>query len=250
MPNAGNRDGSQPLIAITGRRFLASSFNGPEMDWVMAGVRIDGFYTAYAEKFAAAGGTPVFITRECPVEQAVSRFDGIVIAGGIDLDPRIYGGTLTKHSTLLDPEHDQFEIALTRAALERGVPVLGTCRGHEVINVALGGTLCDHLHEDSGALHRRLVYPMDDRGHRVRIEDGSVLRDLYGESAEVNSFHHQAVDRLGEGARATAFAEDDVIEAIEVEGADAIGVQWHPEFGSEVEPVIEWLVERAREGAR
>lgn len=236
-----------PLIAITGRRYLASSFNGPELEMTMAGLRVDGFYSSYAEKLGALGAMPVFVTRESDPAGLTGCIDGLVLAGGLDVDPRLYGSKPTAHSTLLDPEQDEFEIALTREAVERGIPILGTCRGHELLNVAFGGTLREHLEGESGPHHRRIVYPMVDRGHRVEIVEGSAMHELYGSSAEVNSFHHQAIDRVGDGIRAIASAEDDdVIEAIELEGGDAIGVQWHPEFSPEIEPVLRWLVERAR----
>jgi putative glutamine amidotransferase len=233
------------LIGVTGRRYPATALAGPELHTVLASLQIDGFHASYMEKLAEAGAVPVYITRESDPAVLIARLDGLVLAGGIDVDPRLYGGTLTAHSTLLDPPQDAFEIALARRAVERGIPVLGTCRGHELLNVAFGGSLVHHLEGLSGPRHRRIMYPMTDPGHPIHVREGSTLHRLYGATAEVNSFHHQAVDRLGQGLQATAVAEDDVVEAIELEDADVIGVQWHPEFSPGVEPLFNWLVEQA-----
>lgn len=243
---ADERTDSAPLIGITGRRYPAGIVHGPEMQAAMSGLWLEAYYAAYSERLGALGAVPVHLTREADPAAVLARLDGLILAGGIDVDPRLYGSQPTENSTPLDPVQDEWEIALTRLAVDRGVPVLGTCRGHELLNVAFGGTLRDHIDGLSSPHHRRIIYPLSDRGHRVEMAVDSRLRDLYGPTADVNSFHHQAVDRLGEGVRACAYAEDQVIEAIEVEGADAIGVQWHPEFVTDREPILDWLVERAR----
>jgi putative glutamine amidotransferase len=235
-----------PMIGITGRRYPAGIVHGAEMQAAMSGLWIEAFYTSYSERLGALGAIPVYITRQADPAALLARLDGVILAGGIDVDPRLYGSQPTEHSTVLDPVQDEWEIALTRRAVERGTPVLGTCRGHELLNVAFGGTLREHLEGLSSPHHRRIIYPLQDRGHRVEMAVDSKLRELYGPTADVNSFHHQAVDRLGEGVRACAYAEDEVVEAIEIEGADAIGVQWHPEFVEDAEPILGWLVERAR----
>ena len=214
---------------------------------IFAGLRLDGFFSAYAEKLGLAGAVPIYLTREASPAALLQRLDGLIFAGGQDVDPRFYGGAATRFSTLLDPELDEFEIALARLAVQAGVPLLGTCRGHEILNVAFGGTLRQHLDGSSGCRHNRWIYPLTDPGHAIEISAGSTLHRLYGGKAEVNSFHHQAVDRLGVGLEAVAFAsEDGVIEAIELNGAEALGVQWHPEFAPVAEPALEWLAERAR----
>lgn len=211
----------------------------------MSGVSLDGFYTGYAERLRDAGATPIFVTRESSPERLVQCVDGLVLSGGLDVDPRLYGCEPTAHSTVLDPVQDEFEIALAKAAIEAGRPLLGTCRGHELLNVAFGGTLVPHLEGTSGPIHRRISYPLADRGHEIGMVADSTLHSLYGERVTVNSFHHQAVDQVGDGFRVTAVADDGVVEAIELEEGDAIGVQWHPEFSATLEPVLSWLVERA-----
>jgi putative glutamine amidotransferase len=236
----------QSLIGITGRRQPAVTIDSGDPPSLVSGLFVDGFYSSYATQLATAGAMPVCLVREARPAKLVDRLDALVLAGGLDVDPRLYDGRLTTDATLLDPEQDEFEIALVRCALEREVPILGTCRGHQLLNVALGGTL--HCHLDGSLLpyHNRTNFPLGDRGHRVRFQHDSALGGLYGPTAEVNSFHHQAVDRLGDGLTAVAFAEDGVIEAVELEGGAAIGVQWHPEFAPHVEPVLKWLVEVAR----
>ncbi|HEU4600218.1 MAG TPA: gamma-glutamyl-gamma-aminobutyrate hydrolase family protein [Solirubrobacterales bacterium] len=234
-----------PLIGVTGRRYLARAFNPPEMERVMDGVSLDGFYTGYSARLAEAGAAPVFITREAAPARLVEYLDGFVLGGGLDVDPRLYGERPTAHSTSLDPAQDEFEIALAKAAIEADRPVLGTCRGHELLNVAFGGTLVPHLEGTSGPFHRRISYPLADRGHEVGTATGSTVHSLYGERVTVNSFHHQAVDQVADGFRVTAVADDGVVEAIEHEQGHAIGVQWHPEFSAALEPVLGWLVERA-----
>lgn len=233
------------MIGITGRRYLARPFNPPEMERVMSGVSLDGFYTGYAQRLGEAGATPIFLTRESDPARLVECLDGFVLSGGLDVDPRLYGGEPTAHSTALDPAQDEFEIALVKAAIAAGRPVLGTCRGHELLNVAFGGTLVPHLDGARAPVHRRISYPLADRGHEIGTAPDSTLRSLYGERITVNSFHHQAVDRAGDGLRVTAVADDGIVEAIELEGGEAIGVQWHPEFSADLEPVLCWLVERA-----
>jgi putative glutamine amidotransferase len=219
--------------------------SSPDTQAVLSGLHVDGFFASYAEKLAVAGALPIFFTRESDPARLIERLDGLVLSGGLDVDPRLYGGEPGQHSTQLDPEQDRFEIALTRLAIERGIPILGTCRGHELLNVALGGTLHDHL-DQLEPRHRRVNYPMRDRGHAIRFAANSTLHGLYGSSADVNSFHHQAVDQLGDGLSAVAFSDDGVVEAIELKGAHAIGVQWHPEFAGGLEPVLQWLADRAR----
>ncbi|MBN9622219.1 MAG: gamma-glutamyl-gamma-aminobutyrate hydrolase family protein [Actinobacteria bacterium] len=236
--SADDHADTPPVIGITGRRYPAGIVHGAEMQAAMSGIWIEAFYTSYAERLGALGAIPLYVTRQADPAALLARLDGVVLAGGIDVDPRLYGSQPTEHSTVLDPAQDEWEIALTRLAVERGVPVLGTCRGHELLNVAFGGTLREHLEGLSSPHHRRIIYPLQDRGHRVETATDSKLRELYGPTAEVN--------RLGEGVRACAYAEDEVIEAIEIEGADAIGVQWHPEFVEDAEPILGWLVERAR----
>jgi putative glutamine amidotransferase len=184
--------------------------------------------------------------------QALELIDGLLLAGGADLDPASYGQTA--HAETLDavPERDVFEIALTRAAIERDVPVLGICRGMQLINVALGGTLIQHLPEHLGhSEHRRVSGSFDGSDHDVDVLDQTLAMRVIGATAHATkSHHHQGVDRLGEGLRVSATSPfDDLVEAVELpDRAFVLGVQWHPE-ADKMSPVVGALVEAARERA-
>ena len=229
------------LIGITGRRTrVVADF--PEN---LSHLSSDLFVVGYSEAVAGAGGTPVLLSREADADALVGRLDGVLVAGGQDVDPRLYGATPGPRTTLLDPVRDRFEVLLVRAAVARGVPVLGICRGAQLINVALGGTLVPDLATRAGESHSFLGYPPEHRSHAVTTVPGSLVAALYGPRVMVNSYHHQAVATPGGRLRVTARADDDVVEAVELPGADVLGVQWHPEMFREPDPVFDWLVRRA-----
>ena len=233
-----------PLIGVTGARARASRVAG--MPELLLGGIVDLHHTPYAEAVAAAGGTPVHLPREARTLDLLSHLDGVVVAGGEDVDPRRYGARPGLHTTHLDPGRDAFELELIAGALELDVPLLGICRGCQLMNVARGGTLSGHLPLDAGEAHGQLVYPLHTRVHGLRLVPGELAAQLLAPDVQVNSFHHQAVDRLGDGVVAIAFAADEVCEAIRI-GARALGVQWHPEYLREQpDPVFTWLVEEAR----
>jgi putative glutamine amidotransferase len=187
----------------------------------------------YFEGVISAGGIAVLLPPQ-PVEPEIASsvldsLDGLVITGGYDLDPATYGQQ--PHPTTDQPRtaRDAFEFALLRGALERGLPVLGICRGIQVLNVAFGGTLHQHLpevlghkgHRAGGGVFTRLP---------VRIVAGTRLAALLGESAEGPCYHHQAVDKVGEGLVVSAWDADGVVEALELPGDGfVLAVQWHPE---------------------
>ena len=172
-----------------------------------------------------AGAVPVVLPPiVTDVECLLDRLDGVCLSGGPDLDPEAYGAR-ERHAELgpTEPSLDDFELALARAAIERGIPLLGICRGAQALNVALGGTLHQHLPG-----HRQ-AEPGTDTTHEVEVLPGTRLAAVVGGGTlAVNSFHHQAVDRLGRGLRVAARAADGTVEAIEGPGF-AIGVQWHAE---------------------
>ncbi|CAH0226433.1 Putative glutamine amidotransferase Rv2859c [Microbacterium oxydans] len=230
-----------PLIGITGRRKSAGIVGAPHG---FVDAPLEAYMSEYATSVVRAGGLPVHLPMDAAPEEFVARLDGIVITGGDDVDPRRYGQAPGPHTFLIDPERDDFESALIEAAIDRGVPVLGICRGAQLLNVVRGGTLHQHLPLGDGESHGSYAYPRAHRVHDVRIVPGSVAHALYGATVRVNSFHHQAVDRPGADIVVTGSAPDGIIESIEVRGAPAIGVQWHPEtFGGD--PVFGWLVEQA-----
>ena len=182
-----------------------------------------------------AGGLPFALANEPDDAEAyLDRIDGLVVTGGaFDVDPALFGDTERHETVVTKDKRTRFELAITRAAVKRDMPVLGICGGQQLLNVALGGTLVQHIPDAiAGALAHEQPNPRDEPGHTVRIAPGTVLYDIVG-TAEmaVNSAHHQAVREVAPGLVVDATAEDGVIEGIEDPGLRfCIGVQWHPEF--------------------
>ena len=206
---------------------------------------------SYATAVQAAGAAALLLPPDPAAledpEPVLERIDGLILAGGSDLDPETYGAARHPETKGIWPERDRFELALLRGAMARGMPVLGICRGMQVLNVALGGTLDQHLPERIGhGDHRHTPGVFGD--HEVRLEPGSLAARAAGaERIAVKSHHHQGVERVGEGLEVTGHSlEDEVIEAIELPGdAFALGVLWHPEEDTKSR-VIAALVEVAR----
>lgn len=238
---------SAPLIGITGRRMPA----GP--DWVAAarGEPLDAHFAAYAGAIARAGGLPVQLPREAAAAELASRLDGVLLAGGEDVSADLYdaapasGAEHLAGVTAGDRRRDEHEMELLGAARAAGLPVLGICRGVQLINVALGGTLIGHLDGPLAATHTAWDRPHDEHRHAVSTAPGSVIRSLIGETALVNSLHHQAVGRPGDGLVVTARAPDQVPEALESQDGAVLAVQWHPEFQHDQDAVFGWLVRHA-----
>lgn len=192
----------------------------------------------YLESVRRAGGEPIEVASngESP-EQIVSRVDGLMLTGGGDVDPALYGEA--PHATFQAAEtgRDQFEIALARAAVKKGLPLLAICRGMQVLNVAMGGTLFQDIPSQiTGAQPHSVPQPRAGGAHEVWISKGSKLSGLLkehmedGETCHVNSRHHQSVKQVAPGFEVTATSPDGVIEAMEQPGAGfCIAVQWHPE---------------------
>ena len=212
---------------------------------------------SYLSAVERAGGLAVMLPPdraegEDP-SQLLELIDGLVLAGGADIDPASYGQEAHANTTDTVPERDAFEIALTRAAIERDMPLLGICRGMQLLNVACGGTLVQHLPEHFGHHeHRRVVGSFDGADHDVELRDGTLAMRVVGERRHATkSHHHQGIDRLGEGLEVSGVsAMDGLPEAIELTGARfVLGVQWHPE-ADETSSVVGALVAAAEEAAR
>jgi putative glutamine amidotransferase len=192
---------------------------------------------AYIDAVQEAGAVALMIPPDGWVEEhpadVLDGLDALLLAGGADIDPGCYGERRHRCTTNTRPERDRAEIALALEALERDIPVLGICRGMQLLNVALGGTLVQHLPEDVGHTdHRRALGSFDNADHDVRLQAGSLAARACGELRhQTKSHHHQAVDALGEGVVASGWSVlDDLVEAIEVpEARWVLGVQWHPE---------------------
>jgi putative glutamine amidotransferase len=191
----------------------------------------------YIEAVQRAGGLALMLAPdpllvEDPSE-AIDLIDGLLLAGGADIDPACYGEPAHAETGETAPERDAFEIALTRAAIEQDLPVLGICRGMQLINVACKGTLLQHLPEHYGHHeHRRVVGSFDGADHEVLLSEGSLAASAAGELRHATkSHHHQGIGRLGEGLSVSgASTLDDLPEAIErADRRFVLGVQWHPE---------------------
>ncbi len=221
----------------------------------------------------AAGGVPVTLAQlPAAVEATLDTLDGLVLAPGRDIEPWRYGAAAGPLLAAVEPQRDEFELALAPAALERGLPVLGMCRGLQVLNVALDGTLYEdvslaapgHATDPGWVAWKQTEIaslagapPPPHPRHQVSVAPGSALASALGEtSIEVNSYHHQAIDRLGDGLSVVARAADGVIEAVELPGRPVLAVQWELQEEARVDPrsaaVFEWFVEAARSfsGAR
>ncbi len=189
----------------------------------------------YAETIVAAGGLPVLLPHEPErAEDYLERLDGLVVTGGaFDVDPALFGAT-TRHPTVKTKDgRTAFERAILEAALRCNMPVLGICGGQQLLNVALGGTLIQHIPDEvEGALPHEQPNPRTEAGHTVRVERGTLLHEITGlDELAVNSAHHQAAKEVGSGVVVNALAEDGIIEGIEHRGYRfCLGVQWHPEF--------------------
>lgn len=192
---------------------------------------------AYLQAVLNAGGAPVILPAELPEEEfsgLFSRLDGFLFTGGSDVDPARFGGVPHPRVYGIDPERDGTEIALVRLAAETGRPFLGICRGIQVINVALGGSLYTDVADQLAGARKHDHYPDSPRdflAHRVSVTpDSRLAAILDGVDVAVNSMHHQGAERIAPGLTATAYAPDGLVEAVELPGHPfGLGVQWHPE---------------------
>jgi putative glutamine amidotransferase len=198
----------------------------------------------YVQAVERAGGRAVLVPPdENGIEEIVDALDGLIFSGGNDMEPEEYGADSHPATVGTNPERDRGELALLEAALERDLPVLAICRGFQVLNVARGGDIVQHLpdlvgHEE----HREIVGEFSE--HAVRVEPSSLIGEVQG---LVKSHHHQALGRIGDGLREIAWAEDGTVEGLEdPEKPFLVGVLWHPEAGED-RRLFEQLVEAARD---
>lgn len=194
-----------------------------------------GVYTTYVEAITAAGGIPLLIPVPLAIEDSLELYrgaNGLLLAGGEDIDPKEYGETKRLQCRAVSPERDSVELALTRRCLADRKPLLGICRGLQVLNVALGGTLYQDIAADYSTAIKHDSDRWRDLSHPISIEPKSRLASLFGtsEAVSVNSLHHQAIRDLAPGLTISARSPDGVIEAVEGQGSGyALGVQCHPE---------------------
>ena len=201
---------------------------------------------AYVRGIESAGGRALLVPpSDDGIEETLNALDGVLFTGGGDLDPSHYGADPHEKTAGVRAERDSAELALLQAALERDMPVLAICRGSQVLNVARGGDLDQHLPDSLGhELHKERLGEFSD--HEVSVEGGTRLGGIVGERIPVKSSHHQGFGRIGEGLVTTAQADDGTIEALEDPSRRfAVGVLWHPEEGEDA-ALFMALVEEAR----
>ncbi|HEX4563603.1 MAG TPA: gamma-glutamyl-gamma-aminobutyrate hydrolase family protein [Solirubrobacteraceae bacterium] len=211
----------------------------------------------YVDAVQDAGGLALLLAPDAQLvdepEEVLELLDGLMLAGGADIDPSSYGREAHAETAGTTLERDRFEIALAREAIERDMPVLGICRGMQLINVALGGTLVQHLPEQYGHHeHRRVLGSFDGADHDVEVQPDTLAVEVVGEARHATkSHHHQGVECLGAGLVVSGTsALDDLPEAVEMPGKQfVLGVQWHPEADA-ASPVVGALVAAARARAR
>jgi putative glutamine amidotransferase len=231
----------RPLIAVPAYPVKAGRVEG----WEKPGVAAP---TPYVDALHRAGAReailmPVAID-DADAFEVLERFDGLLLMGGGDLRPEEYGQERRDEVYGVIAHRDRFEIALARVAVERGLPTLAICRGHQVLNVALGGSLDQHISEGNGLLaHGKPGIPAGSSVHDVDLEPGSRLAEAMGVTrVSCSSHHHQAVAHTGAELRVTARASDGVIEGIELDGdAWIVGAQWHPEDSAADDPAQQRL---------
>ena len=201
---------------------------------------------SYVQAIESAGGRALLVPpSEEGIDETLDAVDGLVFSGGSDIDPAEYGHDAHPETNGVRPERDRGELALLTAALERDMPVLAVCRGSQVLNVARGGDIVQHLPEVVGdEKHKHTPGVFADHDVEVKVE--SRLGSLLGDRAPVKSHHHQGFGRLGEGLVETAWAEDGTLEGVEDPGKRfAVGVLWHPEAGEDA-ALFRALVDEAR----
>jgi gamma-glutamyl-gamma-aminobutyrate hydrolase PuuD len=228
---------ARPLIGIT--TYVEDAAWG---HWQLEAALIPYDYVRAIER---AGGRAVLVPPSVEgVEETLDALDGILFSGGNDLDPESYGADAHPETTGTRPERDRGELALLEGALARDMPMLAVCRGFQVLNVARGGDLVQHLPDTVGHEQHRAVKGVFSE-HGVRIDDASRLGSVLGGEVPVKSHHHQGVGRVGDGLREAAWADDGTVEALEdPEKRFAVGVLWHPEAGDDLK-LFEALVAEA-----
>jgi putative glutamine amidotransferase len=221
----------KPLIGIAANRLINTGGMFPGMERAYVN-------NNYVTSILKAGGVPVMLPviedREDIMAQT-EGLDGVLLTGGYDVDPALYGEEIRNECGEIMPVTDRFNIAVVKAAAERKIPVFGICKGIQIINVAFGGTLYqDQTVQVQGSLRHVQNAPRYEGTHEITTQEGSFLRSILGEKIRVNSFHHQSVKDVAEGFAVTARANDGIVEGIErKEGSFITGVQFHPEMMAE-----------------
>lgn len=219
---------THPIIGITGN---TSAFKNDDFEAFKINYSSTGFSTA----ISLAGGTPIII----PINDAtfakeyIQLIDGLLLTGGQDVTPMLYGEEPRKVIGPTSPERDKCEVALVKEAIRQKKPILGICRGLQLINVVLGGSLLQDLSEDESITIQHVQRSQPEFStHSIKVKSGTHIAEIIDNNSYVNSIHHQAIKELGKGLTVSAWSPDNVIEAIEVvdDNQSIIGIQWHPEL--------------------
>lgn len=217
----------RPVIAVTTTSYSGAEYRTPQ---ILLG-------SPYLEAVQRVSATPLLLTpahAKASIAALMEIVDGLMLTGGEDVDPSRYGQTPHPKLGTVNHARDEMELGALSIALERRMPVFAICRGFQLLNVHFGGTLFQDLPTEKprGVIHEQTA-PINERWHGARVERGSRVEKLFAaDHFQINSFHHQGVDRLGEGLHPVAWAEDGLVEAAEaVDYPWVIGVQWHPERG-------------------
>jgi putative glutamine amidotransferase len=231
------------IVAVTGRRL------GRTDKWPYS--RGAALPYAYIDAVLRAGGTPVIVNAAPDPKALLDRVDALVLTGGPDVDPNLFGQSTHPQVYGVDRADDDFECALVEAATVRSVPMLAICRGIQVLNVARGGTLHQHIPDDPGVpAHGEPGVAGGARLHDVSLERGSLVAEaMDATTVRASCHHHQAIGDPGDGLRVVGRAADGIVEALELDGAFVLAVQWHPEDTATDDPtqqrLFDALVRRA-----
>jgi len=236
---------SKPLIGLTTYRQQAQTG--------VWNVEASFLPAEYFDSVNRAGGIAILlppqdITAE-GAREVLAGLDGLIVCGGRDVDSALYGQIAGQHNDVPDKRRDAFELALYSAAIETDLPFLGICRGQQVLNVHQGGSLIQHLPDVVGSKKYQLGNA-EFTSAEIQVEAGSILSRALGGDAKVRGelYHHQAIDQVGKGLKVVARSEDNIVEAVELEGHSfGLAVQWHPEHSPEDNRIFEALVSAASE---
>ncbi|MBP2635978.1 MAG: glutamine amidotransferase [Firmicutes bacterium] len=218
---------AKPRIGITANQFLTEG-------GILAGTKRQYVSDAYIRAILCAGGVPIVlpvIADQGTITEQADMVDGLLLSGGGDIQPQLFGEEPVCQLGRVLPERDRHELALVKTAVTAAKPILGICRGCQVLNIALGGSIYQHLSPEETNLQHDQQSPGYYAGHTVMLEEGSKLASLWGTVVMTNSFHHQAIKMAAPGLSITARTKDGIVEAVEHDTASFIvGVQWHPEL--------------------
>lgn len=230
-----------PIIGITGDVTFAKFFS------IFLNKRA-GINEAYVKAVSRTSGIPIIlpVSHEKNAKKLISTVNGLILSGGNDVSPEIYGEEPLSKLSELNPLRDEFEIALLKEAIKQNKPVLGICRGFQLLNTAFGGTLYQDVsyNESCNLQHMQQTEPIFPI-HSVDIKEGSIIYSILGGSVRVNSLHHQMIKNVSPDFHEVAWSKDGVIEAIEKnDGSFVIGIQWHPEIMSETSDLMQGIFNR------